>query len=81
MPAVEKKYKPSRVDEPQQNYHTLVTPSDEAFGFFCLKNYNDYTSYIKGKEKISKSPQTYDVTRNRKDKIGGKNSESKLRIQ
>jgi len=35
MPAVQKKYKPSRVDEPQQNYHTLVTPSDEAFGFFA----------------------------------------------
>jgi len=51
MPAVQKKYKLSRVDEPQQNYYSLVTPSDEAFGFFCLKNYNDYTSYIKGKGK------------------------------
>ena len=44
MPAVQKKYKPSCVDEPQQDY-SLVTPSDEAFEFFCLKNYNDYTSY------------------------------------
>jgi len=35
MPAVQKKYKPIWVDEPLQDYYNLVTPSDEAFGFFA----------------------------------------------
>jgi len=34
MPAVQKKYKPLCVDEPHQDYYHMVTPSDEAFGFF-----------------------------------------------
>jgi len=33
------------------------------------------------KEKISKSPQADNVTRNQKDKIGEKNSEGNPRIQ
>jgi len=32
MPAVQKKYKPIQVDEPQQGYYHLVTPLDEAVG-------------------------------------------------
>ncbi len=50
MPAIQKKYKPIRVDEPHQDYYHLITPSDEAFSFFCLKNYKDFTSYLKWKK-------------------------------
>jgi len=35
MPAVQKKYKPIQVDQPHQDYYNLVTPSNEAFGFFA----------------------------------------------
>jgi len=50
MPAVQKKYKPLRVDEHHQDYYHVVTPSDEAFGFFCLKNYKEFTSFSKWKK-------------------------------
>ncbi len=34
-PAVQKKYKPIQVDKPQQDYYSLVTLSNKAFGFFA----------------------------------------------
>jgi len=45
IPVAQEKYKPIWVDEPKQDYYHLVTLSDKTFGFFCLKNYIDFTSY------------------------------------
>ena len=75
MPAVQKKYKPIRVDKLQQDYYHLVTPSDEAFSFFCLKNYKDFTSYSKWKKERKPSGMQDDEDepcKYQKDKLGGK---------
>jgi len=56
MSAVQKKYKPIWVDEPQQDCNNLVsTPSDEASGFFWLKNYKHFTSSYSKWKKEKKS--------------------------
>jgi len=47
---------------------------------YCLKYYNNYTSYMKGKGKINKTPLANDGIKIWKDKIGG-NSEGYERIQ
>jgi len=79
MPAVQKTYKPIRVDETNQHYYDKVTPSDEAFGLFCFKYYKDYTSYVKGRgRKINKDINNNEA-KTRKDKIGGKTLQKAIR--
>jgi len=64
--------KPIQVDKPQQDYYNLV--SNEAFGLFSLKYYNDYTSYVKGKGKKSiKHLQPIKKQGSRRKKLEGRN--------
>jgi len=70
-----KKYKPLHVDEQHQDYYHVVTPSNEAFGFFCLKNYNDFTSFSKWKKENKLGDDKDDEeSKTRKEKVCGKNS-------
>ena len=78
MPAVQKKYKPLHVDEHHQDYYHVVTLSDEAFGFFCLKNYKEFTSFSKWKKekKMGDGGEDDDdeESKTRKEKLCEKNS-------
>jgi len=70
-----KKYKPLCVDEPHQDYYHMVTPSDEAFGFFCLKNYKDFTSFSKWKKEKKGGEDGDDddeESKTRKEKLCGR---------
>jgi len=44
VPAIQKSFKPLR-DEKGQEYYRLVSASDEAFAFVCMKNYQEIPDY------------------------------------
>jgi len=45
VPTVQKTFKPLWVDEKGQEYYQHVLPSNEAFAFVCMKNYQKIPDY------------------------------------
>jgi len=73
MPAVQKKYKPIQVDEPQQDYYNLVTPSDEAFGFFAWSTTMITLPTSRGRGKSIKHLWPTMLQESRRIKLEGRN--------
>jgi len=69
---VQKNFKPLWVDEKGQDYYQLISPSDEAFTFICMKNYQKIPDYAMLKMlKIDKIEEP----KNTKDKEGNNGQE------
>jgi len=59
VPTVQKTFKPLWVDEKGQEYYQRVLPSNEAFAFVCMKNYQKIPDYTMQKIlKIDKIQET-----------------------
>jgi len=72
VPTVQKTFKPLWVNEKGQDYYWLVSPSDEAFAFICMKNYKKIPDYAMLKIlKIDKIQEP----KNTKDKEGNNGQE------